>query len=384
MDSRRLRQGARSRGRLSAPPLAGVALSILVLALGGCLPRAAAQPRLPVALSEDHVEPELVTVHHKVAPGQTLYRIARAYGVSTADLMEVNGIQDPRTLTVGQELVIPGASEPVDVPPTEPAAMIPPPPSRGSADDPDEPTRDGPPVLKRRSTRPAKVVMAPKEPGPSREEETPGPSAAPAEEETPAARLERALARTATPPPDVAAAKNAPAAKESPAATASKPARVDPPGTRVARADPVPVPTPASQAAEAKPAPGHPGLLEWPLRGVLYARFGKKGKEPHDGIDLAAPAGTPVRTAAEGTVLFAGEQKGYGLIAIVEHERGLITLYAHNRDLRVKTGQKVRGGQVIATVGESGKTSGPHLHFEVRKEGIPVDPLEVLGPVPPR
>lgn len=125
------------------------------------------------------------------------------------------------------------------------------------------------------------------------------------------------------------------------------------------------------------------GVLQWPLRGVLYARFGKKGKEPHDGIDLSAPAGLPVKTAAPGQVLFAGDQKGYGLIVIVEHAEGLITLYAHNRDLRVKTGQKVREGQVVATVGDSGRTSGPHLHFEVRKDGVPVDPLEYLGAVPP-
>jgi len=125
------------------------------------------------------------------------------------------------------------------------------------------------------------------------------------------------------------------------------------------------------------------GVLQWPLRGVLYARFGKKGKEPHDGIDLAAPAGTPVKTAAPGTVLFAGDQRAYGLIVIVQHQGELITLYAHNRDLRVKTGQLVREGQVVATVGDSGRTSGPHLHFEVRKGGLPVDPIEQLGPVPP-
>ncbi len=125
------------------------------------------------------------------------------------------------------------------------------------------------------------------------------------------------------------------------------------------------------------------GVLQWPLRGVLYARFGKKGKEAHDGIDLAAPAGASVKVAAPGTVLFAGEQKGYGLIVIVEHEAALITLYAHNRDLRVKTGQRVRENQVVATVGDSGRTSGPHLHFEVRKDGVPVDPLDYLGPIPP-
>ena len=119
--------------------------------------------------------------------------------------------------------------------------------------------------------------------------------------------------------------------------------------------------------------------LQWPLRGVLYARFGKKGDEPHDGIDLAAPAGTSVKTALAGTVLYAGDQRGYGLIVIVDHGSGWITLYAHAHDLRVKADQKVREGQVIATVGESGDASGPHLHFEFRVNGVPVDPLRYLN-----
>lgn len=151
-----------------------------------------------------------------------------------------------------------------------------------------------------------------------------------------------------------------------------------------------PEPTPPARAVVLEKKSGRPlkvgkpnGPLSWPLRGVLYARFGRKGKEPHDGIDLAAPAGTAVQTAGAGTTLYAGEQKGYGLIVLVDHGEGLVTLYAHNRDVRVKTGQKVRPGQVVATVGDSGKTSGPHLHFEVRREGVPVDPLEFLGPVPP-
>jgi murein DD-endopeptidase MepM/ murein hydrolase activator NlpD len=128
--------------------------------------------------------------------------------------------------------------------------------------------------------------------------------------------------------------------------------------------------------------PSLPGDLKWPLRGVLYSRFGRNGREVHDGIDLAAPLGTPIKAARGGTVLYAGEQKGYGLIAIIEHANGLTTLYAHNRDLKVTTGQRVREGQVIATVGESGRTTGPHLHFEVRRDGVPVDPLDHLGPIP--
>ena len=154
----------------------------------------------------------------------------------------------------------------------------------------------------------------------------------------------------------------------------------------------------SSKSEQAAPIPGKPppaargksasteretvGDLNWPLRGVLYARFGRHGREVHDGIDLAAPVGTLVKTAGPGTVVYAGEQRGYGLIAIVEHPNGLTTLYAHNHDLRVKTGQQVRAGQVIASVGESGRTTGPHLHFEVRRDGVPVDPMPHLGPIP--
>ncbi|HLT28995.1 MAG TPA: LysM peptidoglycan-binding domain-containing M23 family metallopeptidase [Myxococcaceae bacterium] len=125
------------------------------------------------------------------------------------------------------------------------------------------------------------------------------------------------------------------------------------------------------------------GQLEWPLRGVLYARFGRKGTEPHDGIDLAAPLGTTVRTAGPGVVLFAGEQPSYGRIVIIEHANGLITLYAYNHELRVASGDVVKPQQEISTVGQAGESSGPHLHFEVRREGLPVDPLLYLGPVPP-
>jgi murein DD-endopeptidase MepM/ murein hydrolase activator NlpD len=108
---------------------------------------------------------------------------------------------------------------------------------------------------------------------------------------------------------------------------------------------------------------------------MLYAKFGKRGKEVHDGIDLAAPLGTPVKAAAAGKVLYAGEQKGYGKIVIIEHSAGVVTLYAHNHELRTQAGAVVEAGTVIATVGQSGRTSGPHLHFELRKNGVPVDPL---------
>ena len=246
-------------------------------------------------------------VQHRVGPGETLYRIARTYGLPADALAAANDVSDPSALQVGQLLVIPGASA-------------------------------------------VKKVVPPG-----------------AQEAREVARLE-SLARAA------AAAGRQPGAARDPGQASPRT------GEPAPTAKPPP-PPPVSKVRVSDPK--RLGPLAWPVRGVLYARYGRKGGEPHDGIDLAAPAGTPVRTAAPGTVLYAGEQAGYGFIVLVEHAGGLMTLYAHNRDLRVREGQEVREGQVVATVGETGKTSGPHLHFEVRKGGLPVDPLLYLGPVPP-
>ncbi len=120
--------------------------------------------------------------------------------------------------------------------------------------------------------------------------------------------------------------------------------------------------------------------LEWPLIGVLYARFGPRGETKHDGIDISAPEGTAVNAAADGEVLYSGDQKGYGHVVIVEHPGGLLTLYAHNRENLVREGQKVKRGEPVARVGYAGKTSGPHLHFEVREGGIAKDPFRFLPP----
>jgi murein DD-endopeptidase MepM/ murein hydrolase activator NlpD len=241
---------------------------LAIAALAGAGLGCAHYPQSGAPSPEAHAEPDLVGNQHVVQPGETLSGIASLYGVTAAALADRNRISDPRSLTAGQELIIPEEQELPGVPNSNRTGLA----------------RRLPSIAERGK-------------GPSRD-------------------------------------------------------------------------------------PHVQGDLEWPLRGVLYSRFGRRGKESHDGIDLAAPAGTPIKTAQAGTVLYAGEQKGYGLIAIVEHPNGLTTLYAHNRDLRVATGQRVREGQVIATVGESGRTTGPHLHFEVRKDGVPVDPLDHLGAIP--
>ena len=122
----------------------------------------------------------------------------------------------------------------------------------------------------------------------------------------------------------------------------------------------------------------HGEALAWPLRGVLVSSFGMRDREQHEGIDLAAPEGTPVLAASAGKVLFAGEQRGYGKIVLLGHEGGLVTIYAHNADNLVEVGQQVSRGHRIARVGRSGKATGPHLHFEVRVGTRPHDPLGFL------
>jgi lipoprotein NlpD len=239
----------------------------LVAAVAGCVHRAPAPVRgeaAPPAVGgdESHVEPDLVGAVHVVQRGETLYRIAKTYGISVRELMEVNGLASSRALEVGTELLIPGVSQPLEVPPLPPGAP------------------------------------------PEREPELKG---------------------------------SAP-----------------------------------SLAGAGKPS------FRWPLRGVLYSRYGIRQGQRHDGIDIAAPEGTPIGAAAEGTVVYTGKQSGYGAIVILRHAANLLTLYAHASAVLVRQGQRVSAGQPIARVGHSGRTTGPHLHFEVREGTRPRDPLLYL------
>lgn len=237
-------------------------------------------PPFPLGSPEPHVEPDLVGANHVVQKGETVYRIARTYGIDPGELMEVNGIADPRQLSTGMELFVPGAPRPLEVPPLAggPAAA-------GSG-------------------------------GPA------GPS----------------------------------------------------PGAG----------TSAPLAEDATPSPRWNGKMRWPLKGMLYRGFGVRQGQRHDGIDISAPEGTPVLAAAEGDVVFTGRQQGYGVLVILRHEGPLFTLYAHNSAVLVKEGERIPAGTPIARVGQSGRTTGPHLHFEVREPARggyrPRNPLGFLPP----
>jgi len=119
--------------------------------------------------------------------------------------------------------------------------------------------------------------------------------------------------------------------------------------------------------------------LTWPLpNGTVTSGFGPRGGGFHDGIDIAAPVGAPVRAATDGEVAYSSTLPGYGNVIILRHGRGYATVYAHNRRHYVKDGQSVRRGQVIAELGRTGRTTGPNLHFEVRKDNVARNPLFFL------
>jgi lipoprotein NlpD len=121
----------------------------------------------------------------------------------------------------------------------------------------------------------------------------------------------------------------------------------------------------------------------WPVPGgQLSSLFGPRGRSHHDGIDILADEGTPVYAAADGVVAYADELRGYGRVIIIRHTDDYATVYAHNQKNLVHEGQSVKRGQVIAQLGDSGRTTAPNLHFEVRRENIACDPLNYLPPEP--
>ncbi|HWE23811.1 MAG TPA: M23 family metallopeptidase [Myxococcales bacterium] len=268
-------------------PLSGPRLLLVVALLASCA--CIRQVRVPVvshrgaAFAVDEPDPaddpppraleqSDAGVHHRVQPGETLWRIARTYGVSVEQLQRANALSDPAQLEVGSQVFVPGATRELVVPPAE----------------------------------------------------------------TPQARMEQ------------------------------RPAH---------RSSPTQIPRAGSNALD--PASGGEPLA-WPVRGVIISGFGTRDREHHDGLDLACPEGTPVFAAAEGEVLFAGEQRGYGNLVLIRHARGLVTVYAHNSENLVEQGDHVLRGEPIARVGRTGNASGPHLHFEVRVGTRPRDPLGFL------
>jgi murein DD-endopeptidase MepM/ murein hydrolase activator NlpD len=122
-------------------------------------------------------------------------------------------------------------------------------------------------------------------------------------------------------------------------------------------------------------------------RGIVSSGFGER-TDPlngqvrfHEGVDIAAPTGTSVKAAVDGKVIFSGNVAGYGNLVEIDHGDGLVSRYGHNATNFVAAGDAVKAGQAIALVGNTGRSTGPHVHFEVRKAGKPVNPESLLGNV---
>ena len=122
----------------------------------------------------------------------------------------------------------------------------------------------------------------------------------------------------------------------------------------------------------------------WPVRGWVTSSFGSR-EDPftgetrvHEGLDIAASLGTPVKAPADGVVTYVGAKGGYGKVLSIDHGYGIVTQYGHLSEQRVEEGQRVSRGDVIATVGNTGRSTGPHVHYEVLVDGLPVNPHQYI------
>lgn len=318
---------------LSAPAVPREVIQPLVAS--GMLPRSAAAAFPKPAPTP---APAAAMSSHTIEAGDSLWSISRRYGVSIETLASVNGLKLTSVLQPGQKLAIPTAGRGgVGVQPAA-AAVQPTPASRSTSRTAARPSATGVHVVRSGDTLwdiarqyGARVedLMALNELGHS-------------EWIKPGQRL-------------VISGSVLPRHRQVTTQTrASRPVMADATSLRVA------------------------GTFFWPARGVLTSRFGWRYRRHHDGIDLAAPRGTPIYAARDGVVAFAGWKGGYGRVVYLDHGGGVTTVYGHASSLSVQAGQRVKKGQLIARVGCTGSCTGSHLHFEVRVNGRAVNPLPYL------
>lgn len=198
---------------------------------------------------------------------------------------------------------------------------------------------------------------------------------------TPAAKPAAAAAAAVKPAPEAKPVKTAAPVTQpaKPVVVASAPA-AEPKPTAIPKADPVSEPktTASIPRQEEEVSSSDKADFRWPARGRVIS--GYSGKGGNEGINIAVPEGTPIKAAEGGTVAYAGsELKGYGNLVLIRHPNGYVSAYAHNGELKVKRGDTVKRGQVVANSGQSGNVSSPQLHFELRKGSAPVDPTPYLN-----
>lgn len=277
--------------------------------------------------------------HIQVAKGDTLSSLSRQNDVSIEQIMSANNLPDGH-LHVGQELIIPGARGK----PTETKERVAPPALAAKQTQPATP-RDKPDVHVVKTT----TIRAP------------GTSLA--EEEAQHAAKAGGAPKKDTPP-------TAPIAASTETTGPSGPGSSTPSTPHVATNEQLPAPDPMSGNS-----------FRWPVKGRVVSGFGTKPDGGNnDGIDVAVPQGTSVMAAENGVVAYAGnELKGYGNLILIRHANNWVSAYAHNEEILVKRGDKVRRGQIIAKAGATGSVNQPQVHFELRKGSRPVDPTKFMG-----
>ena len=252
--------------------------------------------------------------NYTVASGDTLYGIARKTGVSVSQIREANGLSDG-SIRIGQKLVIPGGSTVASAAPA-------------------------------RTSEPVRTITAPSAKPAAATKPAPAPVVAAAEPKRETHEEAKVVAYT---PP-----------------TESKPKAVEAVEEQ-------------TQVASLPPESTGVGRLRWPAQGRVISNFGSSGGRKSDGIDIAVPEGTAVHAAENGVVIYAGDGlKGFGNTVLVRHQDGLVTVYGHASELKVKRGDQVKRGQEIALSGMTGDADRPKLHFEVRNGTNPVDPMTYL------
>lgn len=331
----------------------------------------------------------------EVQRGDTLYGIARRHGVKVNALMAANNLRSA-DIKPGQQLRLPDGSEPVAAPVAARSEPAPAPQAFGSAEAPAAPA--APPadwngshtvqpgdnlygIARQYRVRVADLQSAngitnPRQLKPGMTLHVPGVGAAAGAGATPHAAANgresepaapRAIAST-TQPTLINGARQVAALDTGRASDA-----IDAPAATPPAAKPV-------QTAVVVPAATSALKLRWPAKGKVLAGFGQRSDGTHnDGINIAVPQGADVHAAEEGEVAYAGsELKGYGNLVLIRHDNGWVTAYAHNDQLLVKRGDKVKRGDVVAKAGKSGEVDQPQLHFELRQGSKPVDPLPFL------
>ena len=325
------------------------------------------------------VAPRSVAATHRALPAgttiivgtaDTLDSLARHYNVTPAAILQANGYKGPRTLSPGQQLIIPSqavaAAPALSAPASKSVAAVSAAPSVH--------------FVNRGDTL---LSVA-------HHNHVPVAELAKANGLDPQAKLKIGSKLTV---PGAKTAAVTPAAQPAAVAAGQQVASA-PPATKMAAATGVPpqsarlaqattkVEEPSAEApVKAAEATGALPTFRWPVRGKVITSYGAKtnGKS-NDGINLAVPEGTPIKAAEDGVVAYSGnELKGYGNLVLVRHANGYVTAYAHASELLVKRGDTIKRGQVIAKSGQSGEVGSPQLHFEIRKGSTPVDPLQFLN-----